>query len=176
MVILAYLGSQCTKFNRAGWTCWFLKSFYLEPCIWTDVTLPRILTADQKQQCVNICKELHQIASDDATFLSRVITVDESWIYGYDPETKQQASQWKSPNSPRQKKERQPKSKLKSTHTTKGIVHKEFVLAGQQSILHTTVMFYGDCMKMGEDFTLNSADKRLAVASRTHRLTLDGDQ
>jgi hypothetical protein len=30
----------------------------------------------------------------------------------------------------------------------KGIVHKEFVLAGQQSIPDTTVMFYGHCMQM----------------------------
>jgi hypothetical protein len=29
---------------------------------------------------------------------------DESWIYGYDPETKQQSLQWKSPQSPRAKK------------------------------------------------------------------------
>jgi hypothetical protein len=31
--------------------------------------------------------------------------VDESWIYlyGYDPEAKQQSSQWKSPQSPRAK-------------------------------------------------------------------------
>ena len=48
----------------------------------------RILTADQKQQRVNDCTELRQLASDDETFLSRVITGDESWIYGYDPETK----------------------------------------------------------------------------------------
>jgi histone-lysine N-methyltransferase SETMAR len=97
--------------------------------------LPRILTADQKQQRVNVCKELHQIASDDASFLSRFITGDESWIYSYDPETKQQPSQWKSPNSPRLKKARQVKSKVKSRliifFDIKGIVHKEFILAGQ---------------------------------------------
>jgi hypothetical protein len=29
---------------------------------------------------------------------------DERWIYGYDPETKQQSSQWKSPQSPLAKK------------------------------------------------------------------------
>jgi hypothetical protein len=29
---------------------------------------------------------------------------DESWIYGYDPETKQQTLQWESPQSPRTKK------------------------------------------------------------------------
>jgi hypothetical protein len=64
----------------------------------------KFLTADQNQQHASIYKELHQIASDDAPFLSRVITGDESWIYGYDPETKQQSSQWKSPNSPRLKR------------------------------------------------------------------------
>jgi hypothetical protein len=55
----------------------------------------QILTVDQNQQSV-ICDELRQIASDDTTFLSRIITGDESWIYGYDLETKQQSSQWKS--------------------------------------------------------------------------------
>jgi hypothetical protein len=75
--------------------------------------VPRILTADRKQQCVSICEELHQIASDNASSFPRVITGDESWIYGYDPETKQQ-SYWKSPNSPRLKKVRQVKSKVKS--------------------------------------------------------------
>jgi len=50
--------------------------------------VPRILTADQKQQHVNVCTELRQLASNNETFLSRVITGDESWVYGYDPETK----------------------------------------------------------------------------------------
>jgi histone-lysine N-methyltransferase SETMAR len=55
--------------------------------------VPRILIADQKQQHVNICKELHVISSNDANFLPRVISGDESWIYSYDPETKLQSSQ-----------------------------------------------------------------------------------
>ena len=45
---------------------------------------PRILTADQKQQCINVCTEIRQLTSDDETFLSRVITGDESWVYSYD--------------------------------------------------------------------------------------------
>ena len=42
--------------------------------------VPRILTADQKQQRVNVCTELRQLASDDETFLSRIITGDESRV------------------------------------------------------------------------------------------------
>jgi hypothetical protein len=33
----------------------------------------------------------------DAEHLSKIITGDETWVYGYDPETKQQPSQEKSP-------------------------------------------------------------------------------
>jgi hypothetical protein len=80
-------------------------------------------------------KELHQISSDDASFLSRDITGDENLIYGYDPETKQQSSQWKSPNSLRLTKVRQVKSKVKSTliifFAIKGVLYKEFILAGR---------------------------------------------
>jgi len=97
--------------------------------------VPRILTADQKQQCVNVCTEIFQVATNDETFLFRVITGDESWVYGYDPETKQQSSQWKSPTSSRPKKARQVKCNFNSMIITffdvKGIVHKEFVSTGQ---------------------------------------------
>jgi histone-lysine N-methyltransferase SETMAR len=93
--------------------------FYLELCIWPDVI----------SQCIL------QRNSDEATFLSWIITGDESWVYGYDSETKQQSSQWKSPYSPRPKKARQVKGKVKSMliifFDIKRIVHKEFVLAGQ---------------------------------------------
>ena len=86
--------------------------------------VPRILTADQKQQRVNVCTELRELASDDEEILSRIITGDERWVYGYDPETKRQSPQWKIPTSPRPKKARQVKSNLKSmiiTLTLRGL-------------------------------------------------------
>jgi len=67
--------------------------------------------------------------------MSRVITGDESWVYGYDPETKQQSSQWKSPGSPRPKKARQSRSATKSMLVVffdiRGTVNHEFVPEGQ---------------------------------------------
>jgi hypothetical protein len=62
---------------------------------------PRLLTNDQKQRRINVCLELRGKANEDPTFthISRIIMGDESWIYlyGYDPETQQQSSQWTSP-------------------------------------------------------------------------------
>jgi hypothetical protein len=37
-------------------------------------------------------------------FRDRIITTDETWLYYYDPETKQQSSQWKNTDSPLPKK------------------------------------------------------------------------
>jgi hypothetical protein len=51
-----------------------------------------------------MCLELQEKSNEDPSFISRIMTGDESLIYGYDPETKQQASQWKSPQSPGAKK------------------------------------------------------------------------
>lgn len=46
---------------------------------------------------------LEQI-ENDPSFLERVITGDESWIFEYDPETKRQSQEWHTSASPRQKK------------------------------------------------------------------------
>ena len=79
--------------------------------------------------------ELQEAVRHDPNFLSRVITGDESWVYDYDPETKQQSTQWKTPSSPRPKKARQVRSNIKSMLIIfldiQGIVHKEFVPPGQ---------------------------------------------
>jgi len=97
--------------------------------------VPRFLTPEQKEHRVAICQKLRQRAVDDPSFMSRVITGDESWVYGYDPETKQQSLQWKSPGSPRPKKARQSRSATKSMlivfFDIRWIVHHEFVPKGQ---------------------------------------------
>jgi histone-lysine N-methyltransferase SETMAR len=66
--------------------------------------VPRLLSDDQKAHRVSVCRELKQQARDYSIFISNIITGDETWVYGYDPETKQQLLQWKSPNSPQPKK------------------------------------------------------------------------
>jgi hypothetical protein len=61
--------------------------------------VPRLLSDDQKAHHVSVCRELKQQASDDPSFISSIITSDETWVYGY-PETKQQSLQWKNSLQP----------------------------------------------------------------------------
>jgi hypothetical protein len=68
--------------------------------------VPQILSVDQKQRQLYVCSDLsHQLAEGN-NFLDRGITVDESFCYQYDPETKRQSMQWKTSVSPRSKKAR----------------------------------------------------------------------
>jgi len=108
--------------------------------------VPRLLTPEQKDHRVAICQELRQRALDDPSFMLRVITGDKSWVYGYDPETKQQSSQWKSPGSPRPKKARQSRSTTKSMlilfFDIRGIVHHEFSPQGQTMNAGSAAVFF----------------------------------
>jgi hypothetical protein len=55
----------------------------------------------------------------------------------------------------------------------KGIVYKNSSWQTKQSIPHTTVTFYGDCVKMCEYFLRNFGYKRTGCCiTTTHRLTL----
>jgi len=54
--------------------------------------VPRLLSYDQKALRVSVCKELKQQARDDSNFISNITTSDETWVYGYETETKQQSS------------------------------------------------------------------------------------
>ena len=56
--------------------------------------VPRLLKAKQKDNRVSVCTDLLDQAQNDANFMSSIITGDEYWVYGYDPETKQMSSQW----------------------------------------------------------------------------------
>jgi hypothetical protein len=56
------------------------------------------------QLCLEVMWDMLECANGDPEFLKTVITGDETWVYGYDPETKVQSSQWKHSSSPRPKK------------------------------------------------------------------------
>jgi histone-lysine N-methyltransferase SETMAR len=57
--------------------------------------VPRLLTADQKRTRMNISEQcLERFNKNKIDFGRRFITMDETWIYHYTPESKQQSKQW----------------------------------------------------------------------------------
>ena len=82
-----------------------------------------------------IAQKMLNDVNDDSDLLKKVITGDESWVYGYDVETKAQSSQWKHTESPRPKKAHQVRSNVKVLLTVfidyHGVVYQEFLPQGR---------------------------------------------
>ena len=73
--------------------------------------VPKCLNVDQKLQwCQSFEQLLEFFRGDPNDFLSRLVTMDETWLYHYDLETKQQSMEWRHSGSPRSKKIRVQKS------------------------------------------------------------------
>ena len=57
--------------------------------------IPHQIHPEQKMNRVRWCKEmLRKFINGHSRDVSKIITGDETWIYHYDPETKQQSRQW----------------------------------------------------------------------------------
>jgi len=110
--------------------------------------VPRLLTDDQSEQRQTIARDLFEHPRKDVQFLKNIVTGDESWIYGYDPERKQQSSQWKGPTSPQPKKACQVQSKTK-------VCYWRFLIL---RVLYTTSM-----LPTGKQLTRNSTWKSCDV-------------
>jgi len=53
--------------------------------------VPKNLSVEQKVNRLKICQDLLGRLKIEPDFLDKVITGDESWVFDYDPETKQQS-------------------------------------------------------------------------------------
>jgi len=64
--------------------------------------VPKCLNANQKRQrCQSSEKILEFFRRDPKDILSRLVTMDETWLYHYDPDTKQQSMGWQHSGTPR---------------------------------------------------------------------------
>ena len=96
--------------------------------------VPRLLTDDQKENRVEISRELLANANGNENLLKNIIIGDETWVYGYDVETKTQSSQQMGKGSLRPRKARMSRSQIKVMlvfFNRKRIVHHEFLPRGQ---------------------------------------------
>ena len=72
--------------------------------------VPRQLTEDHKTERVRCCTQLLEHHQEYPTFLERIITGDETWVYHFEPKSKRRSMEWRHPNSPRSKKFKAQKS------------------------------------------------------------------
>ena len=66
--------------------------------------VPKCLNADKKRQWCQSSEKLSEFFRRDPNdFLSRLLTMDETWLYHYDPETKQHSMEYRHIGLPRPK-------------------------------------------------------------------------
>ena len=68
---------------------------------WVQKSLSDEQMATRESVCSALLKRFRSKEDD---FLSRLVTVDETWVHYYEPENKAQNRQWVGPESPRPKK------------------------------------------------------------------------
>jgi hypothetical protein len=55
--------------------------------------VPNLLSQEQQQLRFGVARDMLECTNRAPEFLKTMITGDEIWVYGYDPETKMQSSQ-----------------------------------------------------------------------------------
>ena len=63
--------------------------------------VPKDLNLLSKRRRAEVAKEGLDNIAEDPTFIKRIITGDETWVYEYDVETVQQSSEWRPKNEPK---------------------------------------------------------------------------
>jgi hypothetical protein len=75
----------------------------LQMCPISAKFVQHLLFDNQKDYHVEISQEMLANANGNENFLKNIITGDETWVLGYDVETKMQSLQWMGKGSPRPK-------------------------------------------------------------------------
>ncbi|UYV60339.1 hypothetical protein LAZ67_1000878 [Cordylochernes scorpioides] len=57
--------------------------------------IPRFLTNEQKLCRLATCEDMLEMTRTDPEWKDKIITGYETWVYGYDPETKHQSAEWR---------------------------------------------------------------------------------
>lgn len=99
-----------------------------------SVFVPHLLSDDNKKRRFEAAGDFIDLCDSDPSLLQSIVTGDETWCLQLDPLTKRQSMEWRSTTSPRTKKPRLEKSRVKTMLIAffdhEGIIHKEFVLEG----------------------------------------------
>lgn len=109
--------------------------------------VPRLLTVEQKRNRMTTSEHcLNMFKRNPKEFLRRFVTVDETWIHHYTPETKEQSKQWTSPGETAPKKAKTVPSAGKVMATvfgdSQGIIFTDYLENGRT----ITRQYYADLL------------------------------
>jgi len=97
--------------------------------------VPHSLTPEQREDRVTSCPDIIAMADADKQCFNKIVTGVETWCVACDPETKRQSSEWVGETSPRPKKLKFQRSRIKAMliifFDSPDVVHKEFVPDGK---------------------------------------------
>ena len=75
----------------------------------------KLLNFEQKSRRMDITQKMLMTLNNDPDLRKKVVAGDQSWVFGYDIETKAQSWQWKSPEEQKPKKACQVRSNVKGS-------------------------------------------------------------
>ena len=109
--------------------------------------VPRVLTDQQKLERVDVSQHnLDMFKHNRKEFLRRFVTVDETWIHHYTPETKEQSKQWVEAggSAPKSSKTQQSAGKVMATvfWDVHGIIHIDYLEHGKT----ITAQYYSELL------------------------------
>ena len=66
--------------------------------------VPHALSDYKRHELVQYAKDIIKTARRNKNFLNSIVAEDETWCFRYEPTTKRQSAEWKSPASPKGQK------------------------------------------------------------------------
>ncbi|UYV80695.1 BRWD3 [Cordylochernes scorpioides] len=126
--------------------------------------VPGILTEEQKEVRMDVCKNMVEMTRTDPEWMQKIITGDETWVYQYDPETKRQSSQWIERGEPKPKKARFTKFKwtskscLLQAHEVAKIVDIRFENSAPVKLCFVKLVLVNPCDEDYDTFSLRFHD------------------
>lgn len=136
--------------------------------------VPRLLTVEQKRNRMTTSEHcLNMFKRNPKEFLRRFVTVDETWIHHYTPETKEQSKQWTSPGETAPKKAKTVPSAGKVMATvfwdSQGIIFTDYLENGRT----ITGQYYADLL---DRFNAELMKKRPHLAKKKSFFTMTTHQ
>ncbi|KAJ4429146.1 hypothetical protein ANN_26149 [Periplaneta americana] len=111
--------------------------------------LPKLLSPEQKDLRRDVAQDLLDTANTDPGFLNTVITGDESWVYGYDPGTKDSRRNGSIPSLQGRRKRGRCEAKSSSAQKTRHVDGEQLALASRQRPAHSSQLIHTFLAKHG---------------------------